>query len=118
MVEAGNQEGMDLSNLQVDMDIDSILGGDRSNQETTKLNSLPEDVMQLCIAPVPRYFYPCIWLISKEVGNAVSSPELFHKRCRGKLTEQVVYVLMANPVHKSPKFYILNPTKTSSLRIV
>ncbi|CAN6840075.1 unnamed protein product [Brassica oleracea] len=118
MAEAGNQEGMDLSNLPVDMDIDSILGGDRSNQETTKLNSLPEDVMQLCIAPVPRYFYPCIWLISREVGNVVSSPELFHKRCRGKLTEQVVYVLMANPVHKSPKFYILNPTKTPSLRIV
>ncbi|KAF3577128.1 hypothetical protein DY000_02034125 [Brassica cretica] len=101
MAEAGNQEGMDLSNLPVDMDIDSVLGGDRSNQETTKLNSLPEDVMQLCIAPVPRYFYP--WLISREVGNAISSLELFHKRCRGKLTEQVVYVLMANPVHKSLK---------------
>ncbi|KAJ4911331.1 Kelch repeat-containing protein [Raphanus sativus] len=74
------------------------------------LESLPDDVTELCVARVSKYNYPELSSTSTAFRRLIASPKLYITRSQLALVQRFLYVLISFPPRKLPEWYILYPS--------
>ncbi|KAG7548543.1 Kelch repeat type 1 [Arabidopsis suecica] len=85
------------------------------------LSSLPEEIIEIILARVPKWTYPNLSLVSKRFLSLISSPQLYKTRSDIGTTEPCLYFcLESHNKHTSPQWFtlLMKPQETRNGEIV
>ncbi|ESQ49284.1 hypothetical protein EUTSA_v10022428mg [Eutrema salsugineum] len=75
--------------------------------QSTPIPSLPNDLLLICVARVPRLYYPTLSLVSKSFRSLIATPELYKARSLLGRTESCLYVCTQPCGSQGPTWYTL-----------
>ncbi|EOA18694.1 hypothetical protein CARUB_v10007270mg [Capsella rubella] len=80
---------------------------------------LSDDVLLNCLARVPRFYYPTLYLVSKRFRSLVNSMELYATRTLLGCTESCLYVcLRLTPDYDLLRWFIIDKRSNSSRKVL
>ncbi|CAA7033244.1 unnamed protein product [Microthlaspi erraticum] len=78
------------------------------NSQPLSLSSLPDEILENCLARISKWKYPLLSLVSKRFHSLLSSPQIFTTRSHVGTTEPCLYISVDSiDDDPSPKWYAL-----------
>lgn len=87
------------------------------SSSSPSLSSLPDEIVENCLARISRSYYPTLSIVSKSFRSIISSTELYVARSHLRNTEECVYVCLSDKSFEFPKWFTLwvNPNQANSM---